>query len=913
MNIVQYINRQQINPVEVGAFDKAATTLQQGHKEAVKAASDLELAIAKLDLNEQEDEFKARKLNEIRETIAQNTIYGNSYGALSKIIAAQGSILGGADMMGRLKAQAEYKQYQSELSKRNDISQDVKDRFREMNPYYYQDKFDKKTGEIVGGTAWKPTSSPVEGVDLSKVAAAALQFAAREKGGGNRTTWLDANGNPTTDYRKSVTGAVFNVTTQQWERLSEEKIRQGIQAAMGLVKGAKDSAMQDYETALWKYNKLRKENKSYAGTDDIIDEHGQVRSFEGYLDHLFMPMIKASSYNNVVTSTDYKDGYEKQLAYYKSMADAAAKAAAAANGRDPSDLGGNNSNPNAGNSGTIDVESNPYPEVYANELRTNNYLLSTIKGLAKNVKGFDWLKDVNSFHDIYSHYNAGPHTTITKLKNELAAAGVNINKDTQLALYNNATGYYSYNQQRRHMDSGLKQDDTKIVQSSRSLMSDHFKKGNNDTEDAIVDKLNYMNMNTDSTVVTLRKEVVDALNNIKANYLNESGFKVIRDGESYKVTIPKKDYNKAVRFFGDVDRADTASSNKGFWNTIGGIGRSTLGLLQHEGGNYSIDYYKKGENVTLNSSKAFGSIGSKYNSLVEQYQDVTKNRMPNVKSTGRVNVSHIGTTTFTQSALQDAYNNGMITANDYNAKVKMANDALVNHLSGGDIKSGLIYNADEHNHFTKSTNPETVSAFINYAMKNFRDKVTISAGEIPIGTSVKGRSLPTSGYFISVSLPNNSAFGNFAAGKTYKFFYGNGFVEGQNLYNPSTNTSSLARTAVQLSHAKQSVVNNMITDLSYLGEASIKPTNDGGFNCRFGSFGKGRSVSSETAEMFAKSCYMLDQLYDSGNQSLAYAQQRNPEMFSRTISGIVQSISAATGGDTHTITTMVMNYLNKAE
>lgn len=390
MNIINYIQRQQVNPIEVGAFDKAATTLQQGHKEAVKAASDLELAIAKLDLNEKEDAFRAAKLNQIKDTIRANTIYGNSYGALSKIIESQGSILGSADMIGRLKAQAEYKQYQDTLDKRQDISQDVKDRFKEMNPYYYADKIDKKTGEIIGGTKWSPNSTPVEGVDMSKVASMALQLAASEKGGSNKTTWLDADGNPTSDYRKSVTGAVFNVTTQTWEQLSEEKIQQGIRAALGLVKGAKASAKQDYETAVWKYNKNKKADKNYVGDSDIIDEDGHIRSFDQYMDHMFMPMIKAASYRNVTVNSDYKDGYEKQLAYYKAAAQAQQAAAAAAAGYGANGDLGSKADPNAGDQGTIDVESNPYPEIVTREASTNQYLLSTIKKAAAGKIG--WLR-----------------------------------------------------------------------------------------------------------------------------------------------------------------------------------------------------------------------------------------------------------------------------------------------------------------------------------------------------------------------------------------------------------------------------------------------------------------------------------------------------------------------------------------
>ena len=899
MNIINYIQRQQVNPIEVGAFDKAATTLQQGHKEAVKAASDLELAIAKLDLNEKEDAFRAAKLNQIKDTIRANTIYGNSYGALSKIIESQGSILGGADMIGRLKAQAEYKQYQDTLDKRQDISQDVKDRFKEMNPYYYADKIDKKTGEIIGGTKWSPNSTPVEGVDMSKVASMALQLAASEKGGSNKTTWLDADGNPTTDYRKSVTGAVFNVTTQTWEQLSEEKIQQGIRAALGLVKGAKASAKQDYETAVWKYNKNKKADKNYVGDSDIIDEDGHIRSFDQYMDHMFMPMIKAASYRNVTVNSDYKDGYEKQLAYYKAAAQAQQAAAAAAAGYGVNGDLGSKVDPNAGDQGTIDVESNPYPEIVTREASTNQYLLSTIKKAAGGKIG--WLKDVDSYFDIMNHYGgAGPGTSMNKLMQELHKAGVSINKDTYNTLQNNASAYYTYNQQKRLMNDGLNEDDKKKLSSGISLNTNHFKKGHNSSEDDVVDLINKLKTNSDKAVITIRPEAATALNNIRPNYFQDSGFQAVRQTDgSYTVTVNKNQYESFARVMGDIERADS-SAHTGFFRTIGGF-------FRREGGGYNVEYYKNGETV-FNVGEGFGTLGKKYNNLVDDYTDVARNRLGKVSKTGVMSVQHFAAPTFTQVQLEDAYNRGQINEKEYRQKVTNATNAVNAHLSGGALNYGMIYNADDNNHFTKSQNPEDAGALINYAMNNLRKNVTVNAGEIPIGTMIKGRSVPTAGYFISISIPDGKHVGKYEGGKTYKFFYGGGYVEGTNGYNPGTNAASLGRNTINIVNNQKVPVMNLLTTPGKIAEASVTPTSAGGFYCKFGT--KGREVDQVTSEDFATACYQLDQLYDQGINALYHAQQLNSQNFNNTMGSITQRISVATGMPPATVATMVANYLN---
>ena len=901
MNIINYIQRHQVNPIEVGAFDKAATTLQQGHKEAVKAASDLELAIAKLDLNEKEDAFRAAKLNQIKDTIRANTIYGNSYGALSKIIESQGSILGGADMIGRLKAQAEYKQYQDTLDKRQDISQDVKDRFKEMNPYYYTDKIDEKTGEIIGGTKWSPNGTPVEGVDMSKVASMALQLAAKESGSSNKTTWLDADGNPTSDYRKSVTGAVFNTTTQSWEQLSEEKIQQGIRAALGLVKGAKASAKQDYETAVWKYNKNKKADKNYVGDSDIIDEDGHIRSFDQYMDHMFMPMIKAASYRNVTISTDYKDGYEKQLAYYKAAAQAQQAAVAAAYGAN-GDLG-SKADPNAGDQGTVDVESNPYPEIISREAAVNQYLLSTIKKAAGGKIG--WLKDVDSYSDIMNHYSSkgftvGPGAAMNKLMQELQHAGGSINKETYNALQNNASAYYTYNQQKRLMNSGLKEDDKRKLSSGISLNTNHFKKGNNSREDSVVDLLNTLKAGTDTAVITIYPEAAKALNNIRANYFQGSGFNAVRQTDgSYKVTVTKDRYEEFTRVMGDIERADSLADNDNW--------KVALGIFQREGGGYGVEYYKNGQSVQKLGA-GFGTLGKRYNNLVDDYNDVARNRLGKVSKSGVMSVQHFASPTFTQVQLEHDYNTGKINEKEYKQKITNATTALNAHLSGGALNYGMIYNADDNNHFSKSQDPEDAGAFINYAMNNFRKNVTVNAGEIPTGTIIKGRSVPTAGYFISISIPDGKHFGNYQGGKTYKFFYGGGYVEGGNGYNPGTNAASLARTAINIASNQKVPVNNLLTTPGQIAESSVTPTSSGNFFCKFGS--KGREVDPYTAEEFAASCYQLDQLYDQGRAALHRAQTMNPQNFNNTIGMIATNISNATGMPQATAITMIANYLN---
>ena len=208
MRTFQYINRDIVNPIDLNTLSKTYSTLEQGHQQAVKAASDLQIEMAKLPLNEAEDAWRQQRINEIQQTIADNTTFGNAYGALDDIIAKAGDLSSDAGMIGRLRAQQDYKTYLDNLNKRTDLPEADKEYFREKNQYYYTDKYDDK-GNVIGGSKWIPIEQEVSHVPMDKIFTQALAWAAKETGGGQQVTFLDKNGNPTTDPNKSATCDIY--------------------------------------------------------------------------------------------------------------------------------------------------------------------------------------------------------------------------------------------------------------------------------------------------------------------------------------------------------------------------------------------------------------------------------------------------------------------------------------------------------------------------------------------------------------------------------------------------------------------------------------------------------------------------------------------------------------------------------
>lgn len=302
-----------VNPIDLEKLGQAYDTLEQGHLKAIDTASAVEAELAKLDLNEAEDEWRQQQVNKIRSAVTNNSTYGNAYGALDDVIRENGSIMSNPGMIGRLRAQQDYKKYIDNLEKRTDIPEDYKAYYKEMNKYNYKDVTDDK-GNIIGGSKWQPTDQEVSTVPMNQILDQALKWAAKESGGGSQTRWLDAQGKVTNDITKSVTGEIYSSATNKWERLSKDKLAAAVAAVIENTPGAKASLDQDYKIAKWKYD------KSGGNNPDITNKDGILLTPEEYLNKRIDPFYKAATYYNQTSSTTYGEAWKAQLALARQQA-----------------------------------------------------------------------------------------------------------------------------------------------------------------------------------------------------------------------------------------------------------------------------------------------------------------------------------------------------------------------------------------------------------------------------------------------------------------------------------------------------------------------------------------------------------------------------------------------------------------
>ena len=301
--------RQQVNPIDLNVLARTYNTLEQGHQQAIQTKSQIDAQLAQLDLNEAEDAWRQEQLNKVRNALTENMQYGNAYSSLDDIVGTYGDITSSPGMIGRLRAQQDYKAYMDNLDKRTDLSEDYKNYYRTVNKYNYQD-ITHKNGNVIGGSKWTPIDKEVSEIPMNQILNQALQWAAKEQGGGSQTRWLDSNGKVTDDITKSVTGEIYSHTKGDWQRLSKAKLAEAVKAVIENTPGAKASLEQDYKIAKWKYD----QNGS---NPDITDKNGILLTPEQYLAKRIDPFYNAATFYNQDSNTTYGEAWKAQLALSK--------------------------------------------------------------------------------------------------------------------------------------------------------------------------------------------------------------------------------------------------------------------------------------------------------------------------------------------------------------------------------------------------------------------------------------------------------------------------------------------------------------------------------------------------------------------------------------------------------------------
>ena len=656
-----------LGPVDLSVLQNTYNTLEQGHIKGVELASKLRTAIAELPLNESEEGYKDELASNIEKVIADNSFNGNAYYALPSLIKAQGDISTNPILRNKLQAQADYKAYQDSIDANKELTGDMKEYYKELNPY--------RSGQKEDGTydttfKWTPNATPKTVVDLSKMVTQGIARAARESGSGTVTRWLDENGNVTTDPSKAYDGQVFNTTTGAWERLSREKILAGIQSVILETPGAQESLKQDYDVALWKLSKQATtdaQGNSIVPVSDVTDSNGIPLTEEEYLMKRIAPAVEAAQYNNNSSKTTYGSG----LATYK--APKVKELASALAGAGSLSSTGLEDLTSAGRGIILSVPTNPGGDAVNNMNAVKNEIANTYK----NLTG----KDINpqSYEDLSS--------VVDEMKSVL-----NPMQQTQfgnmLRMYKSAED--TLNAYTKDMtDNDKKEWDW----ANRMINGGQLINGATKHDDRILKRIKDKFDSNGNFTINVPKDVLDRFRDIVKNPL-DFGITI----GSNRLTINKDNINYIPQILSQLDEVYSSSPVSAF--TVG---------RQNFGDSRTI------RQVAKEFNKAQGIL-DKYNKrYIVDPQNID------------VDVTMLEGQTWNSNYIENKYQLGLLDRTTANDEIKKHNDNIARIIAGGDINQYQIFRQEEDKkgHIVQSPQEKVnISNEINSAYKDNRVEYT---------------------------------------------------------------------------------------------------------------------------------------------------------------------------------------------
>ena len=166
-NYIYQDNTSQSRQAAINQIINTADKLEAGHLKAVETASTLKQTIGSLPFNENEEELRQSLLTELETTINNNIQYENMYYALDDIIKLGGDLFTRKDVTSALRNQNSYKLFMDELEKSTNIPEQMKEMYKEKNPY--NRIAIEKDGNVVGYKDWQVGYKPAKHIIPSPV------------------------------------------------------------------------------------------------------------------------------------------------------------------------------------------------------------------------------------------------------------------------------------------------------------------------------------------------------------------------------------------------------------------------------------------------------------------------------------------------------------------------------------------------------------------------------------------------------------------------------------------------------------------------------------------------------------------------------------------------------------------------
>lgn len=909
------LNQEYVAPFDLNIAATAYSNLQQRHDKAIELYSKLDQSLAQLDLNEAEDGWREQKRNEVLSILNNGTIDGLHAFSGNDLIKASSKILFGADTIGRLKAQQEYKNFQTNLDKMN-IPEHYKDNYKKMNPYHYEDKFDDN-GNIIGGSKWEPNKRPVNSIDTIKLFTLAAKNVAAKKGSGVSVIYKDANGNDTTDISKSADGVWYAKRGTSYEALPLKDIEEAINLAITMTPGAEESIKQDWE--MFQYDNANSETPIVR--EGFTDKNGNAYSYNMYKKSMIHRFADTMDYNYTTSDIDFNRSYNTDVASARTANNGVNTDGTGIDNKTIDDYV-NKATEGGHNRGLLVSDVNPYTDAVATKQAANKQFGSLIKE--------DGLKDVHKFIQFMWNKKHGDNKNITygpyqAVKDYIEDHPGQYTPEEELQMINAAKNYVITNMNLVKLQKGMSNEDKEKLRFSHSLYSGEFVAGNSRYDDEIIKGLNNIreHLNGQNAWWDIDADVAATLaSKYNKSNLSELPFlNVSMNSDGIHVEIADKDFNNLPEFITKLNAAD--EENTGFWrgalNFIGthtGFNRvKSYNTNVHEGNdvrfNTSLtrrilepyDYVKDAVSIMYNdpwlATKSMGvdlkgffyrpidkgseSISYWYNRGVKAAQEAEQNQNLAGNSVPVVATNY---GTLTELVNDNRLARGEIKREDKAYFDKVANEQVDRFFTGPNVDTSNLFRY-EKGRYTKD-NSEDLKALIKAAYLSgkpvSRSFTPLAGVNRPDGAKFSS----PNGYALDIYIDKDLAKATgYDEGKTVSIVYA-GLVDEGTGYDYGNSIAARRDNAVNMT--KRSGIGVSILDLNnYTQNTEIQYNNTTGkYSCNYaGAVGK---VDENDAKSFAEALLTLEQL----NYIYKTNNIMEPELFKQAylqVAGVIHSIT----------------------
>ena len=312
---------------DMNILARSLAQAEERHDKAIEKQTAIDIALGDIEneLNAAEIPWFNEYKQNIQQQIKNELDNGNPGGAIRVAIKAAGNIKSDTALKGRIKANKDYLKKLESVKNDNSIESVTKQRFEAQNLYNYEDIKDD-AGNIIGGTEWKPSWTPVKHYAVNEIQRLAAQMTPEEsyvnentKSGSTLGT-LDGKKVSNLSDAELVLGQGSRSKYEQYQRKTEKNLRAVVEKLLKEHPEYKASLVQDYEDAKWLYMEADKKSKDMSLSEEerkdqankasvyfeaISDGNGNmIYDPNKYIEQTVFPMMKNMAYNNTVTKTN---------------------------------------------------------------------------------------------------------------------------------------------------------------------------------------------------------------------------------------------------------------------------------------------------------------------------------------------------------------------------------------------------------------------------------------------------------------------------------------------------------------------------------------------------------------------------------------------------------------------------------